>query len=158
MTGFEGFLTGVLERARREAGADGSDTVEAHHLLLAVTAAGEPTTTELLASAGLDHDRLRAALDQEFAHSLATAGVSLAASGVPGRKPAADATNMGASAKLVLGRGLATVRRKRDLRPAHVLAGILEAEVGTVPRALALAGVDRAALLTRVRREADGDR
>ncbi|GAA2810174.1 hypothetical protein GCM10020219_097610 [Nonomuraea dietziae] len=40
--------------------------------------------------------------------------------------------------------------RKKDLRPAHVLLGILQAEVGTVPRALALAGVDRTDLLTRV--------
>jgi ATP-dependent Clp protease ATP-binding subunit ClpA len=158
MTGFEAFLTGVLARARRAAGDDGSDTVEAHHLLLAVAAMGEPTTTELLASAGLDHDRLRAALDQEFAHSLAAAGVSLTTSAVPRRNATTDAPHMGASAKLVLGRGFRTARRKRDLRPAHLLAGILEAEVGTVPRALALAGIDRTELLARARREADRDR
>jgi hypothetical protein len=32
-----------------------------------------------------------------------------------------------------------------------VLLGILQADVGTVPRALALAGFDRAALIARVR-------
>ena len=89
-------------------------------------------------------------------------GVTLPAAGVPRRAATGDSTHMGASAKLVLGRGFRTVRRKRDLRPAHVLAGILEAEVGTVPRALALAGVDRTELMTRVRRSlgeaADGDR
>ena len=32
--------------------------------------------------------------------------------------------------------------RKNDVRPGHVLLGVLLADVGTVPRALALAGVD----------------
>jgi D-alanyl-D-alanine carboxypeptidase len=44
-----------------------------------------------------------------------------------------------------------TVSRKEDLRPAHLLLGVLQAQVGTVPRALALAGVDRSDLLARVR-------
>ena len=52
--------------------------------------------------------------------------------------------------KLALERGFASVTRKKDLRPAHLLLGILRAEVGTVPRALALAGVDQAALTARV--------
>ncbi|GAA2986757.1 Clp protease N-terminal domain-containing protein [Streptosporangium longisporum] len=39
---------------------------------------------------------------------------------------------------------------KKDLRPAHLLLGVLSAAVGTVLRALALAGVDRAALMDRV--------
>jgi D-alanyl-D-alanine carboxypeptidase len=37
------------------------------------------------------------------------------------------------------------------LRSTDLLAGILEAELGTVPRALAIAGIDRAALATRAR-------
>jgi D-alanyl-D-alanine carboxypeptidase len=32
----------------------------------------------------------------------------------------------------------------------HLLLGILRAEIGTVPRALALAGIDRAHLVLRV--------
>jgi D-alanyl-D-alanine carboxypeptidase len=55
---------------------------------------------------------------------------------------------MGASAKLVMERAFTTTRKK-DLRPGHVLLAVLRAEVGTVPRALALAGVDRAGLVTR---------
>jgi hypothetical protein len=35
------------------------------------------------------------------------------------------------------------------LRSTDLLAGILEAELGTVPRALAIAGVDRVVLVAR---------
>jgi Clp amino terminal domain, pathogenicity island component len=48
---------------------------------------------------------------------------------------------------------MAIVHRKEDLRPGHLLLGILQAEVGTVPRVLALAGVDRTELIERVRSE-----
>ncbi len=34
----------------------------------------------------------------------------------------------------------------RQIRPAHLLLGILGAQLGTVPRALQLAGVDQAEL------------
>jgi len=43
-------------------------------------------------------------------------------------------------------------RRRARLRGTDLLAGILEAEFGTVPRALAIAGIDRAELLSRARR------
>jgi hypothetical protein len=46
--------------------------------------------------------------------------------------------------------------RKKDLQPAHLLLGILQAEAGTVPRALALAGVDRAGLAERARQALGG--
>jgi D-alanyl-D-alanine carboxypeptidase len=58
---------------------------------------------------------------------------------------------MGASARLALERSFSSVVRKKELRPAHLLLGILQAQVGTVPRALALAGVDQAELVDRVR-------
>ena len=40
------------------------------------------------------------------------------------------------------------------LRSTDLLAGIVEAELGTVPRALAIAGIDRAALSSRARMSA----
>ncbi|WP_369360812.1 hypothetical protein [Streptomyces sp. cg2] len=43
-------------------------------------------------------------------------------------------------------RSFASVGRKKDLRPAHLLLGILQSRLGTVPRALALAAVDLTAL------------
>jgi hypothetical protein len=40
-------------------------------------------------------------------------------------------------------------RHRAHLRSADLLAGILDAELGTVPRALAIAGIDRAAIASR---------
>jgi D-alanyl-D-alanine carboxypeptidase len=40
---------------------------------------------------------------------------------------------------------------RRNPQPAHLLLGILQAEVGTVPRALSLKGVDRSELVGRIR-------
>jgi hypothetical protein len=42
-------------------------------------------------------------------------------------------------------------RRRARLRGIDLLAGILEAEFGTVPRTLAIAGIDRIAMLSRAR-------
>ncbi|MEU7896110.1 Clp protease N-terminal domain-containing protein [Nonomuraea sp. NPDC049152] len=151
MTTFDRYLQTIIEQGAHEAHRDGSATIEAHHLLLAIAADRETTSThQVLASAGLDHRAMRAALDREFEHSLSAAGVSLAAFDLPrpsgGRERPAK---LGASVRLALDR-IASVYRKRDLRPAHLLLGIVQAQVGTVPRALALAGVDQADLLTRI--------
>lgn len=158
MTRFDTFLAAVLEQARREARDDGSSMVEAHHVLLAIAGSGEPNTARLLSSVGLDQGTIRDALGREFEHSLAAAGVSLGRAGVPRpdrtREPSPP---VGSSVKLALERGLGATGRKRDLRPAHLLIGILQAPVGTVPRALALAGVDRAALVERTRRAIAGE-
>jgi ATP-dependent Clp protease ATP-binding subunit ClpA len=153
VTRFDKFLAGILDRARQEARDAGSATVEAQHLLLAVAAAEEPATHRLLAAAGLTHARLREALDREYRQSLATAGVRPATlDGLPARGAPPGVPGMGSSVKLALHRGFGSISRKRDLRPAHLLLGILRADVGTVPRALALAGVDRADLIRRAER------
>jgi hypothetical protein len=68
-----------------------------------------------------------------------------------GRRRSRRTTRIGASAKLALERGVAVAARKKDLQSAHLLLGILEAGAGTVPRALALAGIDQADLAARVR-------
>ena len=164
MTTFDTFLAAVLDRATAAAGTDGSSTVEAHHVLLAVAASEEPSTRALLASVGLDQAAIRTALEREFAQSLGTAGVSVDPAGLPrpspepragarrGRSshPRAESPPLGSSVKLALERGLGSTTRKRDLRPAHLLLGIVQASVGTLPRALDLSGVDRAALIERV--------
>jgi D-alanyl-D-alanine carboxypeptidase len=77
--------------------------------------------------------------------------VSLAAFDLP--QPTSDperSARIGASAKLALERGVAAAARRKDLQPAHLLLGILEARLGTVPRALALAGIDQADLTARI--------
>ncbi|MBB6347626.1 Clp protease N-terminal domain-containing protein [Nonomuraea muscovyensis] len=151
MTSFDRYLQRIIDRGSREAHEDGSAAIEAHHLLLAIAAEVEPATGELLSSAGLDRQAVRAALDREFEHSLSAAGVSAGAFDLPRPSPAAKPpTQLAASSKLALER-MARAFRKKDLRPAHLLLGILQAEAGTVPRALALAGVDRGDLTVRVR-------
>lgn len=151
MTRFDTYLRTMLDDAATEARLDGSTSVEAQHLLLAMAADADSTVGLALATVGLDRDGIRVALDREFAYSLSTVGIALSeftiavASPDPERLP-----QPGASVQLALERGLKSVRG-RDPQPAHLLLGILEAEVGTVARALAQAGVDRGDLLTRVR-------
>ena len=155
MSEIDTYITAVIERAGQEARDDGSAAMEAHHLLLAIAAAEEPS----LVAAGLDRDALREALDREFARSLAAAGATLAGR-PPASSPRTSAPPPGATFKLALERGFQLVGRKRDLRPAHLLLGIVQAEVGTVPRALSLAGVDPAELAERIRQTLaapDGD-
>lgn len=150
MTPFDKYLHAVIMRADQEAREDGSPTVEAQHLLLAVAGEQEPTTRELLAAAGLDRDAVHAALEQEFVRSLSAVGVSSTAYDLPPASWRPAHPKMGTSGKLALERSFST-SRKKDLRPAHVLLGILLAQAGTVPRALALAGVDQEDLTNRVR-------
>jgi D-alanyl-D-alanine carboxypeptidase len=56
--------------------------------------------------------------------------------------------NFGTSAKRALERAVraAEARRDRRITPQHIALGVLKAGHGTVPRALAIADVDRAAL------------
>lgn len=151
MSVFDKYLHAVIVRAQHEAREDDSTTVEAEHLLLAVAGEPESTTRELLRSVGLDRSAIRGALEREFEHSLNTVGVSSAAFDLPRPSRLPVHPVMGTSAKLAMERGFASVSRKKDLQPAHLLLGILSAQVGTVPRALALAGIDRDDLTARVR-------
>ncbi|MET7329344.1 Clp protease N-terminal domain-containing protein [Nonomuraea sp. NPDC005650] len=158
MSAIDHYINAVTQQGETEARQDGSAAIEAHHLLLGIAAQEGSSAHDVLTSAGLDRQAIREALDREFEHSLGAAGVSLAAFGLPAATPDPKRrVSLGASARLCLERGFASATGKKDLRPGHLLLGILEAEVGTVPRALALAGVDRAALTTGLRQAlADG--
>lgn len=139
----------VVEQALREARELGSPTVEAEHLLLALARRGAPA----LAGAGLDHGSVKSALDDELGRSLAVVGITWNAP-VPPEAPASSATavRFGASAKRALERAMraAVERGDRRLEADHVMLGVLRAELGTVPRALAFAGIDREALAASV--------
>jgi ATP-dependent Clp protease ATP-binding subunit ClpA len=151
VSAFGTYVHTIIEQAGHHASKDGSATIEAQHLLLAIAAQQGTTADQVLASVGLDQDAIREVLDREFEESLRAAGVSLAAFDLP--QPSSDhepSARVGASAKLALERGVAAAARRKDLQPAHLLLGILEARVGTVPRALALAGIDQADLTARV--------
>ncbi|MEV0382182.1 Clp protease N-terminal domain-containing protein [Nonomuraea sp. NPDC050643] len=155
MSAIDHYLQAVMEQGEAEARADGSAAVEACHLLLAIAAQAGTAAHTVLTASGLDRRAIREALDREFEHSLSAAGVSLSAFDLP--RPSADPgrhPGVGASSRLALERGLANAERKKDLRPAHLLLGVLEAEVGTVPRALTLAGVEREELMRQARQAA----
>jgi D-alanyl-D-alanine carboxypeptidase len=62
MTTFGTYVRTILDRGRDEAGNDGSPTVEAQHLLLAMAAGPDTTAGQLLSTAGLDHRAIRGAL------------------------------------------------------------------------------------------------
>ena len=136
----------VVEAAYQEARAAGSPTIEAEHLLLALTR--DPEMADLL---GIDHDGLADALDVEFAAALDVVGVSADTYGLPPASPSTKQA-MGTSGKLALERAikLAAMRRDKRLEPAHLVLAVVKAEHGTVPRALALAGIDRTAVADRV--------
>jgi len=142
-SGFGRYVHAIVDRAGLEAKEDGSAATEAHHLLLAIAAEPEPITHRVLDAVGLDHHAIREALDREFERSLGAVGVTPAAFELPRASVERGRPRLAASAKLAIERGLGSVERKGDLRPAHLLLGILHAPVGTVPRALDLAGVDR---------------
>jgi ATP-dependent Clp protease ATP-binding subunit ClpA len=149
MTAFDKYLRATIEQAGHEARADGSATIEAQHLLLAMAADPATDMGRLLTALGLDQPAIRAALEREFAHALSGAGVSLdAASLQRGKSANSPAGQVGPSVQHALQRGLDGLRQAP--RPEHLLLGVLQAEVGTVPRALALAGFDRTALIARV--------
>jgi D-alanyl-D-alanine carboxypeptidase len=141
----------IVHKGRDEAQRGGSGSIEAEHLLLAI--ADQSDLAPILTSVGLSPEGIRRALDGEFEQSLRAVGVEVRAADLPPASPdPADWPRIGASARLALERA-AAVSLGRRLQPVHVLLGVLAAEVGTVPRALALAGVDRLELSQRVREE-----
>jgi len=142
----------LVTTAESEARELGSPTIEAEHLLLACArlAPGTPVGS-VLADEGLTHEDVREALEAERAHSLAAVGIDIGDFELP---PAHTLTRprMAANAKSALEHSLriALSRGDKRIEPGHILLALLRAEAGTVPRALAEAGVDRLVLSDRV--------
>jgi ATP-dependent Clp protease ATP-binding subunit ClpA len=133
----------LVERAVAEATARGTATVEAEHVLLAL--ATDKTVGPRLERVGLDYAAMDAALRAERVRSLAVAGIEPVDPTILQASPRALRPRFGASI------AVARSRAERSLpRKLGVLVGILRAEHGTVPRALALAGVDRGALIEQL--------
>jgi ATP-dependent Clp protease ATP-binding subunit ClpA len=153
------FDVDTLNAATREALLQGSATVEAEHLLCALAASPDTPGGRLLAEAGLSRDGVLAALERETEQSLAAVGVRLGdfapAEHTPSSRPPALAT----SAKRALEHAaeFLVARGDREITGTDLLVGILRAELGTVPRALAAAGVDRERLLARAEQLAGAD-
>lgn len=147
-------IRGVMLDAIAEAQRRGATTVGPEHLLLAMVLDEASPAAAVLAEFGLDHAALDAALDAEAAASLAVVGIDkldprlVDATARPGRPAWASAT------RDVFRRAQSGgARRRRLTAELSVLYGILTANFGTVPRALAYAGVDHDALIGRVERE-----
>jgi ATP-dependent Clp protease ATP-binding subunit ClpA len=141
----------VVTTAEAEARELGSPSIEAEHLLLALTGLDRATAVGgVLAEAGLDHEAMLTALDAERERSLMAVGISIGDFDVPPPRPTTK-PRMAASAKSALEHALriSLARADKRIESAHVLLALLRAEAGTVPRALREAGVDRTELSDR---------
>src|SRR4029453_10452582 len=147
-------LKPVVMRSIDEAVRCGASSVEAEHLVLSISANAD-LASRTLAEFGLDHAGIETALRAERERSLRAAGVEPVAEerlrSTRGSRPI-----WGASLRDALRR--ADFRSTRDrsrterepMAVVGALLGILRADLGTVPRALAYASVDRAALIARL--------
>ncbi len=149
----------LFEEAEAEARRDGQDAFAAEHLLLAALSV-EPSARAALARTGHEPEELRTALARQHATALAAVGIdagSLLTDDAP-----AGADPSGAMASTATGRGVFQRARehasteKRAISGAHVVLAATELEHGTVPRALAELGVDRADLAAAARAVAQG--
>jgi len=150
----------VVTQAETEARELGSPTIEAEHLLLALTNLDHATAAgEALAATGLDHDRITDALDAQRDRSLLAVGISIGDFDLPKPAPAAR-PRMAASARSALEHSLriALVRADKRIDTGHILLAVLRAEAGTVPRALAESGVDKQELNDRTAAALDARR
>ena len=131
--------------AKDEARAGGSRKVEAEHVLLALSRQDGTDAREILESVGLDHAAILEAIERESEQSLRAVGVTLGDKDLVKATGARDfEPRFGQSAKLALRRGadLEARRVAPPLEPIHLLLGVLYAKAGTVPRILAISGVD----------------
>ncbi|MFF2277192.1 Clp protease N-terminal domain-containing protein [Agromyces sp. NPDC058126] len=149
-------LKQVIISAVDEATRRGAPSVEAEHLLLAI-ASGHDAAGRTLAAFGLDRAGVDAALRGERERSLRAAGIEPVAEerllATRQSRPRWGATVREAlrRADFSVHRGRRRAERER-LAVADALVGILRADLGTVPRALAYAGVDRVALVAQLER------
>jgi D-alanyl-D-alanine carboxypeptidase len=146
---------GVVGQFEFEAKNSGAKLVQAEHMLLALATNSATEAGRLLNECGLSHQQVASALRAEHRQSLAFAG----AEPLDEKRSEATARNgplpLGTSAKAAIKRAVIASHedrpRRSRLQSTDLLLGILQAELGTVPRALAIAGVDRAALISRTR-------
>jgi ATP-dependent Clp protease ATP-binding subunit ClpA len=145
----------VVRQFVAEAKQDAAKFVEAEHMLLTLATNEDSDACRLLDESGLTYKDLVSALHEERRRTLAFAGVE------PLDEKQTAATELdrplalGTSAKVAIKRALIASRSGPSRRPriqsTELLLGILQAELGTVPRTLAIAGVDRGALMVKAR-------
>ena len=143
----------ALKQARELASELNSRTVEAEHLLV-VLADPCVDTGKVLHEAGLDRGRLEDALREENRLSLAVAGVEPLTAEQASASRHTRTPQWGASAKAAMVRGHHIAKESGRVRETttDLLLGVLQAELGTVPRALAIAGIDPTELIAGIGR------
>jgi D-alanyl-D-alanine carboxypeptidase len=153
-------LHAVGQRAVAEARLRRAGSVGAEHVLLAIASDPEAAPSRALAANGLDYVAIVAAIERERVRSLAVADrdpIPAALTSTARR----DKPGWGASVRELLRtadkQAAKTAARSGDARAleTELVVSILRAEVGTVPRMLAIAGVDRRAVIASVRRMSD---
>ena len=135
---FSSSARAAVTRARDVAAADGADTVEAEHLLLALTQHADESAARALDALGMTEAAVRTALDEEFTTALQAVGVVAT---VPRRRPSRPGRSTpkwGQSAKLALERSLqiAVDRGHKRIDDRHLLLALSRAEAGVIPRLL----------------------
>src|SRR2546430_7349719 len=129
----------TVRRAQSRARAEGAISLEAQHLLLALTEVPSGRAGRVIVSLGLTQETVRQALDREMARALAAAGVHETP---PVRRipPTLGRgfPRWGQSAKLALKRTLEEALRRGDrtMGNEHLLLAIVSAEAGVIPRVL----------------------
>jgi ATP-dependent Clp protease ATP-binding subunit ClpA len=166
MFAMSGISRGLLMASMVEAQRRGSGVVEAEHILLALAADTYNPVAAVLGSFGLEHDAILRALETERERSLAAAGMTevpdparLASTRLEGR-PRWSASIQSVFEHASRGAARAGRQGRHGMTVGDLLYGILSLEFGTVPRALAYAGIDRMVLRRAVMTQAgipDGD-
>jgi ATP-dependent Clp protease ATP-binding subunit ClpA len=146
----------TVKSAGDVAAADGSETVEAQHLLLALIQHADDPTARALDTLGISERAVRAALEEEFTHALQTVGVTAT---VPQQGPSRSGRSgratpkWGQSAKLALVRALQVTvdRGYKRIEDRQLLIALSLAEAGVVPRVLHTLGVTPSDIDTALR-------
>lgn len=143
---FRRFPWATITRACDVAAAGGFETIEAEHLLVALTQHADESTTRALRALGITEGAVRTALDDDHAAALEAVGVSgaLAARRRPPNASNATTPKWRQSATLVLGRALqaAAHEGQRRIADRHLLIALSQAEAGAIPRVLDALDVD----------------
>ena len=146
-------LRAIGQHAIAEARSRRASSVGAEHVLLAITARTDSPAAGALAAAGLDYAGLATAVADERMRSLAVADVAPVDAALVAAAPRAAKPGWGASVRDLLRAAdkPAAKNGRAGALELELTIGILRAELGTVPRMLAIAGVDRRELLKRLR-------
>ncbi len=144
----------LMELSQQEAARRSASTVEAEHILLALAALPDSRGGAFLIANGLDRAALEEALVAERRHSLGSVGAPVYAEADLKAARRRHKPRWGASSRDAFDRGMRVSRGRENVSTLNLVVGALMAELGTVPRMLGLAGVDRHQILGRATVEA----